>query len=152
MPSTRTGSRKAGREEIQRVPSGLMPPPGSTQPPSFTVTDLTVQVSARTQLICAQIYNSGGPGGGTVSLKINGVVEGTKPVTLGERSSVRVCWRVSKTTPGNYLVEVEGRRVWFTVKGVGADTLAVVIAAAGLMGLFIAVLISLIVIIYRRMW
>ncbi|GEM_PF-2240331 len=136
----------------QPRPSGLMPPPGSTQPPSFTVTDLTVQVSARTQLICAQIYNSGGPGGGTVSLKINGVVEGTKPVTLGERSSVRVCWRVSKTTPGNYLVEVEGRRVWFTVKGVGADTLAVVIAAAGLMGLFIAVLISLIVIIYRRMW
>jgi hypothetical protein len=28
-PSTRTGSRKAGRDEIQRVPSGAIPPPGT---------------------------------------------------------------------------------------------------------------------------
>jgi hypothetical protein len=28
-PSTRTGSRKAGRDEIQRVPSSAMPPPGT---------------------------------------------------------------------------------------------------------------------------
>ncbi len=29
MPSTRTGRRKAGREEIQRCPSSEMPPPGT---------------------------------------------------------------------------------------------------------------------------
>ena len=29
MPSTRTGRRKAGRDETQRVPSSEMPPPGT---------------------------------------------------------------------------------------------------------------------------
>lgn len=30
LPSTRAGSRKADREDIQRLPSGAMPPPGTT--------------------------------------------------------------------------------------------------------------------------
>jgi len=123
--------------------------PSRAEPPSLTVTDLTVQIDGMTQTICVNLYNRGGAGTGNVVLTINGVVEATTPVTINIGSTRHVCWTVSKTAPGNYVVEVAGKQASFTVAGADAGTAAVVLS---IIGFFITCLVGLIVIIYRRKW
>ncbi len=122
-------------------------PPGWAFPPLCTATNLRIDVDGQTQTICIDLYNGGGSGECHVALRINGVTEASTPVMLSTGSSQRICWTVHKSQPGNYLVEVAGQKAWFTVGAVGAG----VGAAAGIViGFFIAILLGLLVVIWRQ--
>ncbi len=131
----------------QPRPSPITTDPGWSELPSITVSNLTIQMNKQDQIICVYLYNSGGPGAYNLSLKINGVVKSTKSVTLSRGSRQQICWTVRETVPGKYLVEVEGQRAWFTVRGNNVTTMALIL---GIVGFFVAILLGLIFIIYRQ--
>ena len=51
----------------------------------------------------------------TVTLKINGVVEDTRSVSLGGNQTVQVTFTVTKSETGNYTVEIDGQSAVFSV-------------------------------------
>jgi hypothetical protein len=94
------------------VPSG-----GGTYTPAsaakFVLSDFTISPTTvepdETVKISVKVTNTGTKSGTkTVKLTIDGVVEGSKDVTLGVQESESVSWNVKKTTPGTYSVDVNG--------------------------------------------
>jgi len=72
---------------------------------------------SETVTISAVITNTGdGAGSYKVTLKINGVVEATKDVTLNPGASGEVTFTAVKNVAGSYSVEVDGLKGSFTVK------------------------------------
>jgi len=116
-----------------------------SEPPSMTFSNLTIENYGPQQTICIVIRSSGGPGGYTAVLKINGAVESRTPVSLSRGATRQICWTVYKSEPGNYLVEVGGQKAWFTVSD-DAGTTAVVYV---IFGLFASIILGLIIIILR---
>jgi hypothetical protein len=63
------------------------------------------------------IHNTGdGSGSYTATLKINGVVEATKEVTLNAGASEEVVFTTAKNVAGGYSVEIDGISGSFAVK------------------------------------
>ena len=78
--------------------------------PSAAITGETVSVDVT-------VTNVGGEAGDyTVTLWIDGVLEGSEAVSLGGGESVEVSFNVSRGAAGLYMVEVDGLRGGFTVK------------------------------------
>jgi PGF-pre-PGF domain-containing protein len=86
----------------------------------FTVINLTV-TPARVEpgkrvIISVDVRNTGNASGSyTVTLRINGAVEGTQSVLLSPGETRTVSFATTKTSEGIYLVEVDGLRGSFTV-------------------------------------
>lgn len=68
--------------------------------------------------ISVLVTNTGNISGNyTLTLKINGVAEATKPVTLGALASQQVTFTTVKNSPGTYAVDVNGLTGSFEVRG-----------------------------------
>jgi len=88
---------------------------------AFIVSDLAVLPTevyvGEMVSIKALVTNTGGESGScVVTLKINGVVEATKEVTLAPRDSESITFTTSKDIAGAYLVDANGLTGTFTVK------------------------------------
>ena len=102
------------------VPSGgggYTPPPSANFVLSdFSISPTTVEPDETVQ-ISVKVKNTGTKSGTkTIKLTIDGVVEGSKDVTLGVDESDTVSWNVKKTTPGTYSVDVNGLTGSFEVE------------------------------------
>jgi uncharacterized membrane protein len=89
--------------------------------PDFRVTNLSVtpsEVSPGEKVtILATVSNIGGSAGShTVVLKINGVTEATKTVTLESEESTTVSFQVTRDQLGSYNIELDGLTDTFTVR------------------------------------
>ncbi len=96
------------------------PSPPALAPASFTISGLSITPSsvkpAEQVTISAVVANIGGSEGKyTVVLKINGVEEARKEVTLGAGKSETVSFSVKKDAEGTYSVEIDGQIGQFTV-------------------------------------
>ena len=96
-----------------------VPPPPA--PAAFTFSSLSISPSevniGETVAISISVANTGGTEGTyTVTLKINGVKEADKSVTVAAGSSQKVTFIVSRDVAGSYSVDVNGLGGSFTVK------------------------------------
>ena len=94
--------------------------PPAPEPAAFSVSDLTVQPAKvepnKTVTISVSVANTGGTEGSyTVVLKINGVKEADKSVTVAAGSSKVVTFSVTKADIGSYSVAVDDLSASFTV-------------------------------------
>ena len=97
--------------------------PTPPAPAAFSVSSLSVLPAevepGETVTIAVSVANTGGKSGSrTVVLKINGVKEAEKSVTIAAGSSKIVTFSVTKEEAGSYTVTVDGRSGSFTVVSV----------------------------------
>ncbi|MDO9580697.1 MAG: CARDB domain-containing protein, partial [Bacteroidales bacterium] len=100
------------------------PTPGegaAAAPAAFSISSLTISPSevyvGEAVTISFSVANTGGQSGSyTVTLKINGVVEATKEVTVAAGKSESVSFTTSKNVAGTYSVDVNGLTGSFIVK------------------------------------
>ena len=95
-----------------------LPPPA---PAAFTVSKLIISPTeidiGQSVTISTIVANTGGETGTyEVALKINGVVEATKEVTVSAGANKKVTFTTAKDMAGSYLVDINGLSGSFTVK------------------------------------
>jgi hypothetical protein len=106
--------------------------------------------------ISINVGNHGGETGSrTVALYINGYLEQSQTVGVFPGSCQNVVFRVTKATPGTYVVSLEGQYGWFTV--VGEATTAMTCFSGGLgaggiavIAVFVVALVLAIVFVFSR--
>lgn len=101
------------------TPSPFGMPPGRAIP-QFTVSNLTitpqqVKDGDAVNISAVVINNSTAMGQYSMVLRIGGVVENISELTLNPGTSQTALFTVTKDTPGDYYVEVDGQRGVFTV-------------------------------------
>jgi hypothetical protein len=90
--------------------------PAAFTPGSLVISPTEVDIG-ETVDVTISVTNTGGVAGSyKVTLKINGVVEATKEVTLNPAASETVTFATAKNVAGSYSVEVDGLKGSFTVK------------------------------------
>ncbi|GAI52094.1 unnamed protein product, partial [marine sediment metagenome] len=99
---------------------GTVTPPAPPAPAAFSVSGLSVLPAevepGETVTIAVSVANTGGKSGSyTVVLKIDGVKEGDKTVTVAAGSSQEVSFSVTKEEADSYSVAVNGLSGSFTV-------------------------------------
>ena len=97
------------------------PPPPPVPPAAFTVSHLSVSPGevyiGERVTISVLVTNIGGEDGSyEVTLKLNGVVEATREVTVNPGLSKEVTFTTTRDIAGTYLVDVDGLTGSFTVK------------------------------------
>jgi hypothetical protein len=103
-------------------PTPLMPIQTPVPAPAkFNITELNIAPAAvkaaEIVTVTATVTNSGGSQGRyTVSLRVNGVEEEKKELTLNAGASEKVSFTVKKSAAGTYSVDVNGLTGQFTVK------------------------------------
>ena len=95
-------------------------PPPAPAPAAFSLSNLTVQPAEvqpkETVIITVAVANTGGMEGSyTVVLKLSGVKEADKSVTIAAGSTQTVSFSVTKAEAGSYSVAVDGLSGSFTV-------------------------------------
>jgi len=90
-------------------------------PPSFTVSNLVIAPERANQgeniIISAMVTNNGElPGTYSAELKLKGALESTEDLNLGPGESRKLSFKIAKTTPGFYNVELEGLTGRFVVE------------------------------------
>lgn len=90
-------------------------------PANIILTDLTVHPDEvfpdETVTVSVNLTNTGEIGGShTVSLKVNGVTEDVKNVSVSDGASENVTFTVNREIEGEYVVQVDGLTSWFRVK------------------------------------
>ena len=90
-------------------------------PASFTVSNMVITPERAKQgeniVISAMVTNNGElPGTYSAVLKLKGAVESTEEIELGPGENRKVAFKVAKTTPGFYNVELEGLSGRFVVE------------------------------------
>jgi hypothetical protein len=90
-------------------------------PASFTVSNLVIAPERAKQgeniIISAMVTNNGElPGTYSAELKLKGALESTEDLNLGPGESRKLSFRIAKTTPGFYNVELEGLTGRFVVE------------------------------------
>jgi hypothetical protein len=88
---------------------------------NFTVSNLTIAPERAKQgeniLISAMVANNGElPGTFSATLKLKGAVESTEEINLGPGENGKISFKIAKTTPGFYNVELEGLTGRFVVE------------------------------------
>src|SRR4030043_334805 len=88
---------------------------------NFTVSNLTIAPERAKQgeniLISAMVTNNGElPGTYSATLKLKGTVESTEEINLGPGENRKIPFKIAKTTPGFYNVELEGLSGRFVVE------------------------------------
>ena len=90
-------------------------------PPSFTISNLVIAPERAKQgesiTISAMVTNNGELSGSySAVLKLKGAVEGTEDMDLGPGENRKVTFKIAKTTPGFYNVELDGLSGRFVVE------------------------------------
>jgi hypothetical protein len=90
-------------------------------PANFTVSNLTIAPERAKQgeniIISAMVTNNGElPGTYSAVLKLKGATESTEEINLGPGESQKISFKIAKTTPGFYNVELEGLTGRFVVE------------------------------------
>jgi len=90
-------------------------------PANFTVSNLVIAPERAKQgeniIISAMVTNNGElPGTFSATLKLKGAVESTEEINLGPGENRKVSFKIAKTTPGFYNVELEGLTGRFVVE------------------------------------
>lgn len=90
-------------------------------PANFTVSNLTIAPERAKQgeniIISAMVTNNGElPGTYSAALKLKGAIESTEDVDLSPGESRKISFKIAKTTPGFYNVELEGLTGRFVVE------------------------------------
>jgi hypothetical protein len=120
------------------------------KPAAFSISNLTISpvevITAGSVTISAMVVNTGElEGSHTVTLKINGVAEETKEVTLAAGASKTVSFIVSKDTPGSYEAEIDVQTGEFTIlpppTAIGWPLIGGIVAAAAVIGLAYVLLV-----------
>jgi hypothetical protein len=88
---------------------------------NFTVSNLTIAPERAKQgeniIISAMVTNNGElPGTFSTELKLKGAVESTEEINLGPGENGKISFKIAKTTPGFYNVELEGLTGRFVVE------------------------------------
>jgi uncharacterized protein YfaS (alpha-2-macroglobulin family) len=88
---------------------------------NFTVSNLVIAPERAKQgeniIISAMVTNNGElPGTYTGELKLKGALESTEELNLGPGESRKISFKIAKTTPGFYNVELEGLTGRFVVE------------------------------------
>jgi hypothetical protein len=88
---------------------------------NFTVSNLTIAPERAKQgeniIISAMVTNNGElPGTYSGALKLKGALESTEEIDLGPGESRKISFKIAKTTPGFYNVELEGLTGRFVVE------------------------------------
>ena len=111
------GAPPAPPTPAENVSEEVAPPtPANFVPSSLTISSTEVRIGEMVE-ISILVTNAGGQSGSyQVVLKINGVVEETKEITIAPDESKVVSFTTSRETVGNYSVEVNGLEGSFTVK------------------------------------
>jgi len=94
-------------------------------------------------------------GGRTVVLYINGYLEQSQTVGISPGSCKNVVFRVTKATPGTYVVSLEGQHGWFTVAGEATTAMTCFSGGLGAGGIaviavFVVALVLAIVFVFSR--
>jgi hypothetical protein len=97
------------------------------KPASMSVQYLSVspQQAAANQpvTISINVANAGDQAGSlNVALKINGLIEQSRTVSVGPQGTQPVKFTVTKAQPGTYTVDIGGQQGSFTILGVGSTT------------------------------
>ena len=95
--------------------------PPTQKPAEFIISDMAISpsevIAGQTVSITARITNVGDlEGTYTVTLKISGIVEASKNITLTGGESETIAFTVTRDAPGNYTVNLNGLTGSFTVK------------------------------------
>jgi len=90
-------------------------------PASFTVSNLVIAPERAKQgeniIISAMVTNNGElPGTYSAALKLKGAIESTEEIDLGPGENRKISFKIAKTTPGFYNVELEGLTGRFVVE------------------------------------
>ena len=90
-------------------------------PASFTVSNLVIAPERAKQgeniIISAMVTNNGElPGTYSAALKLKGAIESTEEIDLGPGENQKISFKIAKTTPGFYNVELEGLTGRFVVE------------------------------------
>jgi hypothetical protein len=90
-------------------------------PPNFTVSNLIIAPERAKQgeniIISAMVTNNGElPGTYSAALKLKGAIESTEEIDLGPGENRKISFKIAKTTPGFYNVELEGLTGRFVVE------------------------------------
>jgi hypothetical protein len=102
-------------------------PPHALNPPQMSLQYLSVnpqQTTAnQTVTITTNVVNTGDEGSNfNVALKINGLVEQTKMVSVGPQGTQPVKFTVAKAKPGTYNVTILDKNSSFTILGTGGSS------------------------------
>lgn len=124
-------------------------------PARFSITDLKVNplvaAPGQTVAITATVINSGGSQGSyTIALKVNGVTEAEKEVSLSPGATGTVTFTVSKSTPGSYEVTVGDKSGNFEVRAPAAEKGGSGIWLAIGAGAILLLVVILLVLLLRR--
>jgi hypothetical protein len=92
------------------------------QPADNRITTAFVQqdqvLSGEPVRIMANVSNKGDlPGSYTATLTVNNQIEATRKVTVPGGASIPIEFTVTKSEPGNYEADINGKKVYFTVTG-----------------------------------
>jgi len=113
---------------------GRLPPPPppptiqpALEPAKFTLSDVTIDPTIaspdQSVTISAKVSNSGGASGDyELTLKVSGVAEATKEVSIAAGGSSPVTFTVTRGTPGSYQVDLNGTPASFTIQEVKPTT------------------------------
>jgi len=121
------------------------------KPASFSVSNLTLSpaeaVTGESVTITAVVKNNGDlPGTYTATLKVNGVAEETKEVSLPGGASTTVSFTITRDVRGSYNVELGNQLSGLTVQtapaGVGWSLVGGIIAAALVISIIIAYILA----------
>jgi hypothetical protein len=90
-------------------------------PANFTISNLTIVPERAKQgeniIISAVVKNNGElPGTFSAALKLKGAVESTEEINLSPGESGKISFKIAKTTPGFYNVELEGLSGRFVIE------------------------------------
>lgn len=137
------------------TPFAVLAKLGGPAPAKFNVGSLTVTPSQaklnQEVVISVNVANNGGTSGSySLELKVNGISESTKQVTVAAGASQTVNFTITKAQPGTYTVDIAGQRGSFVVLGAGTPLsgglIAIVIAGV----LILATVVVLLVTFRRR--
>jgi hypothetical protein len=105
--------------------------------------------------ITTNVVNTGDEGGNyNVALKINGLMEPTRMVSVGPQGTQPVKFTVAKSQPGTYTVDIAGQKGSFTVIGTGSGTAGPStvggLIAILIVGILVIVVLVLLILDFRR--
>ena len=131
-------------------------PPRPLNPPQMSVQYVSVNpqqtIANQPVTIITNVVNTGDEAGNlNIALKINGLVEQSRMVSVGPRGTQPVKFTIAKAQPGTYTVDILGEQGSFTVLGAGGTAGAPI--NSGLIALLIMgvlVLATVVILILTR--
>jgi len=125
-------------------------------PAHITVKNVWVQqqsvAAGQPLVIYASLSNSGDiEGAYTADLKIDGQVETSRTATVQPNAGSTIQFTVSRSEPGNYIIDIDGKQAYFTVTGQpGASAPSSNVLAIAVFAMFLVGIVAVSVLLVRR--